>query len=157
MMNKAYDVILVLGAQVKKEGIASETLKRRMLRAYEIYQQRQMPIICCGGQGADEPSAEGDFMCDWFQKKGAAPSMLYSENRSVNTDENIRYAKELMQKHGFSFALVVTSDYHLRRALAICRRYGVKAIGQSSQSVPAYFIKNYGRELLAWIKFYLRL
>lgn len=153
----SYCVIIVLGAEVRPEGVASEALRRRLSLAYLHYQKRPVPIICCGGQGNQEPVAEGDFMCDWLRQKGVPESMTISESRSRNTDENIRFAKTIMRDRGFTSALVITSDYHVKRALAICRRYGVQAVGDGSASTPKYYLKNHTRELLAWVKFFLRL
>ncbi|MCL1964219.1 MAG: YdcF family protein [Firmicutes bacterium] len=155
MAKKTVDAMIVLGAQVRPEGIPSEALRRRLCLALQRYRERPVPIICCGAQGPREPAAEGDFMCAWLRKNGVPDTMLLSENRSTDTMENIRYAKAMMEAAGLSHALVVTSDYHVRRALAICRYYGVCAEGAGSPSVPRYWLKNNVRELLAWAKFFL--
>jgi len=157
MNQKLYDVIIVLGAQVRPEGVASEALRRRLLLACRHYQKRPAPIICCGGKGRNEPMAEGDFMCAWLRENGVPAHMTIGESQSRNTDENIRNAKAIMLEKGLQFALVITSDYHIKRALAICGRHGIKAIGDGSASLPEYYLKNHARELLAWVKFYLRL
>ena len=157
MNQEPYDVIIVLGAQVRPEGVASEALKRRLTLALRHYRERPAIILCCGGKGRGEPMAEGDFMCGWLARRGVPGHMTMSENTSRNTDENIRNAKAAMLEKSLPFALIITSDYHVKRALAICRRHGIKAIGDGSPSLPRYYIKNHARELLAWVKFYLRL
>lgn len=153
--NERYDVIVVLGAQVRPEGVPSEALRRRLALALERYEARRVPVICCGAQAGMEPCTEGDFMCGWLVDHGAAPEDMISENKSYDTLQNIRNAKVIMQERGFTRALVITSDYHVRRALATCRRYGVEAEGAGSPSLPAYWLKNHFRELLAWVKFYI--
>ena len=94
-------------------------------------------------------------MCEWLHAQGIPMEMLISENRSYDTLQNIENAKAIMDVRGLRHALVVTSDYHVRRALAICRRYGVKAEGDGSPSDKHYWIKNHAREILAWGKFIL--
>lgn len=153
--SQPYDVIIVLGAQVKPEGIPSEALRRRMALALKRYEERPVPVICCGAQGRGEPAPEGDFMCGWMIENGLAPEHAISENQSFDTLQNIENAKAIMEARGFTRALVVTSDYHVRRALAICRRYGVSAEGAGSASLPKYWLKNHLRELLAWGKYIL--
>lgn len=153
--NGNYDVIIVLGAQVRAEGVPSEALRRRMTLALERYREAPVPIICCGAQGHGEPCAEGDFMCGWLAGHGADPARLISEDQSFDTLQNVLNAKAIMQAHGWARALVVTSDYHIRRALAICRYYGVDAEGAGSPSVKTYWLKNNLRELLAWVKYFL--
>lgn len=156
-MTEPYDVILILGAQVRPEGVPSEALKRRLSLALKRYMERPVPLICCGGQGVNEPMAEGDFMCGWLRDRGVPDRMLLSENESFDTMQNIQNAAKIMRAKGLTRALVVTSDYHVRRSLAICRRVGILAEGAGSLSVGRYWLKNHLREALAWVKFYLRL
>jgi uncharacterized SAM-binding protein YcdF (DUF218 family) len=151
------DTIIVLGAQVKAWGEPSEALLRRMTLALSHYRAYPRMIVCCGGQGADEPMAEGDFMRDWMIEQGVPPESVISENTSRNTRENIAGAKKIMDEYGLSRALVVTSDYHLPRALAVCRSQGVDAIGDGSPSRPDLWWKNHLRESVSWIKFWLGL
>lgn len=47
----------------------------------------------------------------------------------------------------------MTSDYHVARALALCKEVGITATGKGSPSKPKYFIKNHLREGLSWVKF----
>ena len=60
-----------------------------------------------------------------------------------------------MEHRGLSRALIVTSDYHVARALRLCAQTGIEATGKGSPSKPEYFIKNHLREGLSWIKFWL--
>ncbi|MEG0767106.1 MAG: YdcF family protein [Clostridia bacterium] len=148
-----YDSIVVLGAQVKSCGLASLTLTRRMTLALAHYQASPQLMICCGGQGDNEPVAEGDFMRDWMIRHGVHEEDVISENCSRNTRENIGNAKEILDARGLSRPLVITSDYHVPRALATCRSAGLTAMGDGSTSQPEMWLKNHLREALSWIKF----
>lgn len=149
------DAIVVLGAQVKPWGVASDTLLLRMQLALAHYREEPRLIVCCGGQGADEPMAEGDFMRQWMIDQGVPEDQVFSENTSRNTRENIAGAKAILEAHGLSTALVITSDYHLPRALATCAQAELPATGDGSQSHPRLWWKNHVRESLSWIKFWL--
>ena len=149
------DVIIVLGAQVKADGTPSVALERRLTAALDTYRVDPQVIICCGAQGANEPAAEGDVMRAWLIERGVREEDAIAETKSFNTRENLNYAKELMDERGLSQALIVTSDYHVARALALCRQVGIEATGKGSPSKPEYFIKNHIREGLSWIKFTL--
>lgn len=155
--SEPYDTIIVLGARVHMDGGLSDALRQRLTLAQDLYAQRPVPIICCGAQGRDEPRAEGDVMREWFIRQGVPDAMVISENRSYDTLENIANAKSIMAERDLTFALVVTSDYHVRRALAICRRYHVGAVGMGSASKRRFWLKNHAREILAWVKYYMRL
>ena len=149
------DVIIVLGAQVTEDGTPSVALHRRLTAALETYREDPQTIICCGAQGANEPAAEGDVMRAWLIANGVKEEDAIAETKSFNTRENLNYAKEIMREQGLSQALIVTSDYHVARALALCRQVGISATGKGSPSKPEYFIKNHIREGLSWIKFVL--
>lgn len=146
-------VILVLGAQVKADGSLSVALERRLTLARDEYLQSPQLIITCGGQGENEPAPEGEVMRAWLISQGVAQEDVIAEAKSTSTRENLLYAKKLMEQRGFSQALVVTSDYHVARALALCKSLGIEATGVGSPSEPAYWIKNHAREALSWIKF----
>jgi len=147
--------ILVLGAQVKAWGEPSEALRRRMDLALTHYRQKPRVIICCGGQGSDEPVAEGDFMRAWMIAHGVPEEDVYAEKLSRNTRENIAGAKKLLDGMGISSVLVVTSDYHVPRAVSMARRAGLTAVGSGSASRPDLWWKNHLREGLSWIKYLL--
>lgn len=149
------DVIIVLGAQVKEDGTPSVALTRRLTAALESYLEKPQLIIVCGAQGINEPRAEGDVMRDWLIERGVRSEDVVAETASFNTRENLVYARAIMEHRGLAQALVVTSDYHVARALELCRQVGIQATGKGSPSKPEYFIKNHFREGLSWIKLWL--
>lgn len=150
------DVIIVLGAQVKEDGTPSVALERRLTAALESYQADRQLIIVCGAQGGNEPRPEGDVMRDWLLERGVLQEDVIAETASFNTRENLTNAKAIMDKMGLNEALIVTSDYHVARALKLCEQAGISATGKGSPSKPEYFIKNHFREGLSWIKFWLQ-
>jgi uncharacterized SAM-binding protein YcdF (DUF218 family) len=152
---KESDVIIVLGAQVKEDGTPSVALERRLTAALDSYMEKNQTIIVCGAQGANEPRAEGDVMREWLLARGVRESDVVAETGSFNTRQNLRNARTIMQERGLSQAMIVTSDYHVARALMLCRQEGIDATGKGSPSKPEYFIKNHFREGLSWIKFWL--
>ena len=137
-----FDTIIVLGAQ-----------ERRLTAALEEYRKQPRLMIVCGAQGSDEPRAEGDVMRDWLIAHGVAAADIEAETDSFNTRQNLGYAQSIMDDRGLTAALIVTSDYHVPRALALCEQVGIIASGKGSPSKPEYFIKNHLREGLSWIKF----
>ena len=149
------EAIIVLGAQVKPDGTLSEILRRRLVRARDEYFRNPQLIIACGAQGADEPVAEGIAMREWLIRQGVPAEDILAETESFNTRENLLNAKAMMEERGLVRALVVTSDYHVGRAVATSHRLGIEAWGAGSPTDMAYWPKNYTREALSWIKFWL--
>lgn len=156
MKKNNFDSIIVLGAQLRMEGVPSETLRRRLALALETWRKNPVPIISCGAKGHNEPECEGDFMARWLQEHGVPAAQAISENKSYDTVQNLRNARRILQEKGLSKPFIITSDYHLPRAKAICRMEGIRTCGGAgSRSKLCYIPKNWGREFLAWGKFVL--
>ena len=103
-------------------------------------------MIVCGAQGSDEPRAEGDVMRAVLIAEGLSEEHVISDPHSADTKENIRNAWAILQEKGCQKPLIVTSDYHVPRALALCEQVGIVASGKGSPSKQEYFIKNHLRE-----------
>lgn len=147
------ETIIVLGAQVKADGTPSVALERRLTLALETYREQPQTIIVCGAQGDNEPATEASVMRAWLIERGVRPEDVLEEPHSFNTRENLKNAKALMESRGYGKALVITSDYHAARALALCRDVDIEATGKGSPSKIEYFIRNHLREGASWIKY----
>lgn len=146
--------IVVLGAQVYGDGSLSPQLELRMEAALKEYERFPRPIITCGAQGANEPAPEGDVMRQWLVEKGVPEGKVFSENTSVNTMQNLQNARAFLPE-GERHITVITSDYHLPRALQMARDAGYDADGIGSPCKPEYWVKNHLRETFAWGKYLL--
>jgi len=152
-----YDAIIVLGAQVKPDGTPSVQLTWRLDAAFSAWQKKNVPIIVCGAQGKDEPETEASAMQRYLEEKGVPASMILADPDSFNTEQNLAHAKELLSKvpGENNRVLIVTSDYHVPRAMALAGDMGLTASGLGSPCLQEYWIKNHGREVLAWCKYWL--
>ena len=139
------DAVIVLGCQVKMDGTPSVQLEYRLNAALETYQENPRPIVVCGAQGADEPAPEGVVMRDWLVARGVPEEDVLAETESRDTMQNLRNAASLLPE-GTRTVTLVTSDYHLPRAIQISRDLGLQA---------EYWFKNHSREVLAWGKYIL--
>ena len=79
------------------------------------------------------------------------------EAQSTTTRENMTFSKALMDENGYESALIVTSDYHLWRAMQLADRAGISGscAGARNSSNIFFTVKNLARETLSWIKFAL--
>lgn len=148
------DAIIVLGAQVYADGSLSPQLALRMEAALTAYQQYPRPIIACGAQGGNEPAPEGQVMRGWLIAQGIPAEDVIAETNSYNTYQNLKNAASLLPDDARSVT-IITSDYHLPRAMAIARDQGLNAYGIGSPCLPEYWLKNHSREILAWGKYLL--
>jgi uncharacterized SAM-binding protein YcdF (DUF218 family) len=71
------------------------------------------------GEGAEAP-----FAVRLLHDLGVAPARLIAEDRSRNTVENAEFSKELAAPKPGEHWLLVTSAYHMPRAIGVFRRAG---------------------------------
>lgn len=154
---KDYDSIIVLGAQVLPTGEPSVQLRWRLDKARELYDRSPCPIVVCGAMAGMEPRPEGEVMRQLLVSEGVPDSDVLAETESQNTKENLKLAQTILDGMGRNNPVIVTSDYHLPRALAIAEDAGLKPQGAGSLCRPEleFWAKNHLREALAWIKYWL--
>ena len=148
------EALIVLGAQVKSDGQLSLQLEGRLQAALSTYREKQRPIVVCGAQGKNEPEPEAFTMRRWLLENGVSENDVIAEAASYDTLQNLKNARALLPEE-IGKVTVVTSDYHLPRALFIARDAGLTADGIGSATLPEYWIKNHAREVLAWGKYFL--
>ena len=148
------DLIIVLGAQVKPDGTPSVQLAYRLETALSAYLAHPQTVVCCGGKAGQEPEAEGTVMRAWLIARGVPEGDVLAETASGSTKENFRNALAMLPEPPEQ-VLVVTSDYHLPRAMAIARDLGLSVSGAAAPTLPEYWFKNRAREALGWGKYLL--
>lgn len=149
-----YDAIVVLGAQVKPDGQLSLQLTWRMDEAYAMWEKQPCLIVTCGAQGANEPAPEGQVMKEYLMAKGVPEEQILVDDTSFNTRQNLRNAARLLESAGAKQVMIVTSDYHLPRAMALAQDMGLSSSGKGSPTKAEYWLKNYTREALSWLKYW---
>ena len=153
----SFDAVIVLGAQVKPDGIPSVQLSWRLDLAAEVFQQKNVPVVVCGARGKDEPDTEASVMKRYLEGKGIPGNMILTDPDSFNTEQNLRNAKKLLETYSTEIrqVVIVASDYHVPRSMALAEDLGLEAIGIGSPCLPEYWLKNHSRESLAWCKYWL--
>ena len=155
-LDGAYDALIVLGAQVLPSGEPNTQLKWRLDAALGAWQARPVPIVVCGAQGRDEPVPEAVAMRDYLTARGVPEGEIYLDPDSFNTRENLVNAARILEGlPEVRRVAVVTSDYHVPRAMALAEDLGFEAAGLGAPCKPEYWIKNHAREALAWIKYWM--
>jgi uncharacterized SAM-binding protein YcdF (DUF218 family) len=99
------DVIIVLGGDA--EG--------RVWRGLELYKEGVGPTILLSGAG------DGGLPRRRLELAGMDSRVIVEEDRSRNTRENAEYSVAWMRDQGLESAVVVTTWWHSKRALACFR------------------------------------
>ena len=122
------DAILILGHRLEPDDSPSEDQIRRIDCAVAHWRETNAPVIMpCGGLTPGHNRTEADVMRELLVARGVPAEIIHLEDRSRITIENVRNAVALLGE-GKRVALV-TSDYHVERALEDCRRAGLNAYG----------------------------
>lgn len=152
---KNLDYIIVLGAQVRDTGV-SKVLKYRLDVAKE-YLDENLNTICIvsGGQGANELCTEAEAMADYLFSQGIEKDRILLEDKSRNTEENIRYSRKLMREE-YDGVGIVTNNFHVFRSVQIAKNQGLKDVyGIAADSNIWYLPHNMLRECGSILKYYV--
>lgn len=140
--------VVVLGCKVK-DGAPSLMLRRRLDAAYDYLSQHEsVCAVVSGGKGDDEVISEAQCMKEWLVEKGIAPERIYMEDRSVNTEENLRFSREIISAEGLPDKItLITDSYHQLRAEMIAEKQDIKAYNISGYTswylVPTYWVREW--------------
>jgi uncharacterized SAM-binding protein YcdF (DUF218 family) len=148
------DAVIILGAYT--DGFRpSKPLTARLRAGLHLYRHGYAGyFIVSGGQGADETISEASSMRRFLILNGVPPEVVLMEHHSTDTWENLRNSRAVMAKNNLHSAIVVTSDYHLPRALAVARHLDMQVSGFPAVSQPGEF-KYAIREVVARVKYTL--
>ncbi len=142
--------IVVLGSGIF--GTAVPPLLGNRIRT-GIQLQHDAPhavLILSGGQGPGEDIPEGRAMMAWALAHGADPSRTIAEERSRNTEENLAYSARLFPDPTGKTAIVSTR-YHVLRALFISKRLHMDAVGYGSAATWYFSLNAMLREFIAFV------
>jgi uncharacterized SAM-binding protein YcdF (DUF218 family) len=147
----AGDVIILLGGGVIEgvrdldgTGAPTPDMLSRVVGAVRLYKRLPRPIIVSGGAVAEyrsspEAPIDGRFLVDL----GVPAHQVILEDKSRDTVENAVHSARICAARGFRHPILVTSAYHLRRAVIAFRKQGLEV-----QPYPASFVtwpgKRYG-------------
>lgn len=126
------DAIVVLGGilSAPEGALGAENLSDaadRLLHAKHLFDAGKAPRILVSGGSAAGWVPEADLMAGLLIEFGVPPQVILRERASRNTRQNALGTRALMDEQGLKSALLVTSGFHMRRALGTFRAAGIDA------------------------------
>jgi uncharacterized SAM-binding protein YcdF (DUF218 family) len=114
------DVLIVLSGDTPVTGIIGQSSYWRALYVVRAWQSRHFrTIVISGGEGTAE-SIRDFLICH------AIPgAIIQIENLSTSTHQNATFTIDLLKRLP-GRKVLLTSDYHMYRALAVYRRLGIE-------------------------------
>ena len=121
------DVAIVLGAASTDDGV-SPVFRERINHGIWLYNNGYVEyIIFTGGIGEGNTLSEAHMAKQYAITQGVPESVIYIEERSAITEENLEYARQIMDEQGFETALIVSDPLHMKRAMLMAADYGIEA------------------------------
>ena len=149
---KDFDYVIIHGAGLIDGDKVSKLLQERLDKAIDVYRKDPSPtkLIPSGGKGADENISEAEAMKGYLLGQGIPESDILLEDRSTTTFENLQFSKDIIDgREGRKYTALVTSNYHVYRALRYCRKVGLKCKGIGSHVAMYYWPSALIREYIA--------
>jgi uncharacterized SAM-binding protein YcdF (DUF218 family) len=145
--NPSGDVIVLLGGGVYDGvrdltgvGAPSEDTLARIATAARLQRRLQVPVVVSGGAVFSWRKAEAPVDKRFLMDLGVPGDEILVEDKSRDTLESGRYVKEICEMHHFEHPLLITSAYHMKRALLSFRE-----VNMDATPVPSNF-KTWDRE-----------
>lgn len=149
--NRNADYIVILGAGIIGTNV-TPLLAARIEKGMELLNANpDALLIMSGGQGPGEDIPEGEAMASYAIEKGIVAEKIIKETKSVSTQENLRFSRQLMEKENPRI-IVVTTAYHVFRALLHARQQGMKCVGYGSKTKWYFTLNALLREFAAYLQ-----
>jgi uncharacterized SAM-binding protein YcdF (DUF218 family) len=124
------DAIVVLGAAAY-DAQPSPVFAARIEHGIALYRRGLAPkLIFTGGYGGSRARfSESQVARRYALRAGVPEDAILIESTSRTTYSNLREARRLMLEHDIRRVIVVSDPQHMARALRLCRRLGIDALG----------------------------
>lgn len=151
------DAAIVLGAAVFRDR-PSPVLRERINHAVWLYENGYVDtIIFTGGIGRNDDRSEAEVARQYALARGVPVAATLIETTSASTLENLINAQQIAAAHDLHTFLLVSTPYHMKRAMAIAEDLGMEAytsptrttrwINQATQS------RAYVREVAGYLAY----
>jgi SanA protein len=127
---------VVFGAGLYRDGSPSPVLRDRVSTAAELYKAGKVEKLLMSGDNSTLSYNEPGAMKKYALQLGIPEDAIVLHYAARRTYDTCYRAKAIF---GITEATLVTQDYHLPRALFICRNLGLDAVGVSADR------RNYSR------------
>jgi vancomycin permeability regulator SanA len=119
------EVAVVFGAGLWN-GEPSPYLAHRLDAAAELYRAGRIEVVLVTGDNSREDYDEPDAMRSYLTRHGVPDARIVSDYAGFDTWDSCVRAKKIF---GVDEAVLISQDFHIRRAVALCRAAGVESYG----------------------------
>jgi len=121
------DAAIVLGAATS-DGEVSPVYRERINHGIWLYENGYVDyLILTGGVGEGNEKSDAYVAKQYAIEKGVPEQAILIEEQSTITEENLEYAKTIMDAHSMNTAIIVSDPLHMKRAMLMASDYGITA------------------------------
>ena len=121
------DAAIVLGAGVFGDE-PSPVFRERLNHGISLYQNGYVTtLILTGGVGDGAAESDAAVAKRYVMAQGVPENAILIEEKSRITEQNLLYAKELMNEQSLETALIVSDPLHMKRAMLMAKDFGITA------------------------------
>lgn len=127
------DVIVMLGGgatfgtpDIDGVGQLSGNAANRLLTAARLQKKLNLPLILSGGQVFEDSGREAVIGRRILEGIGIPEEQILIEDTSLNTVQNARNVSKLMEEHGFTHPILITSAFHMERSVLNFHKEGIE-------------------------------
>lgn len=150
------DYVIILGCAIAKDGKPLPLLRGRIDRAIQFANEqkkstgRKIKFVPSGGKGDDECISEAESMKNYLLSQGIDESEIIAENKSVNTLENMKFSKALIDADNNGKNVIFsTTNYHVFRSGIYANTAGLNAEGIAAKTKWYFWPNAFVREFVA--------
>ena len=136
------DVAIVLGAAATDDEV-SPVYQERINHAIWLYENDYVDyIITTGGVTEGNIKSEAEIAKGYIVKSGISENNIFAENKSTITEENLKYAKEIMRKENFNSCIIVSDPLHMKRSMLMAKDFRLEAFSSPTPTTRYKSIKT---------------
>ena len=121
------DCIIVLGAGTNGK-IPNAVFRERLHHAVTLYEGGYADIILLtGGYSPGNEHSDAWIAGQYLLELGIPEDAILLEERSTITQENLQFAKKIMESEGFSTCILVSDPLHMKRSMMMAKDYEIEA------------------------------
>ena len=130
------DVVLVLGA-AQLDGRPTNIFAARLDHAAFLYRHHVAPrIVTVGGGLPGDRTTEGAAGARYLERHGIPARALVPVTQGADTYTSLQAAYQVMRRHGWDSAVIVTDPWHSLRSRTMARDIGMDAETSPVNSGP---------------------
>jgi vancomycin permeability regulator SanA len=147
--------VLILGAGVLPDREPTQVLQSRLDTGLDLFREGKASWFLVSGDNRAANYNEPQAMRRWLLRRGVPPRLVISDFAGRRTYDSLKRAQAVF---GVRKVIIVTSDFHLARALFLARHLGLDAYGVPAstevmslrQRIGFWFREYRARHLATW-------